>query len=218
MMRTMRCLLAVSAIGLVVGLGGRAEAGLLVENFSASFGPTTTLGGVALGADTPFAYQATFDTSTGVSIGPFEFYAVTSFTIDIAGTTYTGIPNPSLNVMLADPSTLGAYIVGLADPSFVTGGPGFFAAYGVASDPSFSAAAPTPSTFSVFEGPAPQLPYSIPLVGVTGGLVISDYANVLPTASISAVPEPSSFALAGTAATVAGLSGLVLRGRRRRIA
>ena len=37
----------------------RAEAGSLIENFSGAFGPTTTLGGTALGADTNFSFQST---------------------------------------------------------------------------------------------------------------------------------------------------------------
>jgi hypothetical protein len=150
--RTMRCLLAVVAVVLVMGLGGRAQAGILVENFSAELGPATTVGGVPLGGNgTPFSFQAAFDTTTGTPVAQgIELFSVTSFTIEISGvSTFTGIANSNLNVFLFDPSSsLVAYGVGLATASTQFG---FFGVFGTASTP-FSAAAPTPSMLSDFEG------------------------------------------------------------------
>jgi hypothetical protein len=211
-----RWLLAVGIAALVVGAGDRAEAGLLVENLTGSFDAATTLGGVALGADTAFALQASFDTSTGSSFGNgIQYFSVISLTIDIAGHgTFIGIPSSALNVLLIDPSSfLGAYGVGLFDPN----NSGFYYSFSTAT-PLITAAAPTATTFS---GPMENNAdgYTISLVGVTGGLAITDNSlgTAVATASLTAVPEPSSLALAGTAVTIAALGGGLLRGRRKQV-
>ena len=81
-----------------------ARAGLLTENLSGLFGPTTTLGGVALGADTAFTLQAVSDTSLGFTVIPgLDVYAVTSLTLEMAGKgTFIGIPDIDTNIFLAD--------------------------------------------------------------------------------------------------------------------
>ena len=57
-MRLLHWLLVTGMLGLATA---RAEAGYMAEEFSASFGPTSTLGGVAFGTDTAFTFHATFD-------------------------------------------------------------------------------------------------------------------------------------------------------------
>jgi hypothetical protein len=208
---TLRFWVIATAIGLSVC---QAKAGtMLVEEYTGSFGPTTTLGGVALGADTGFSIQAEFDPTTNVfpntGIGIF---AVTNFTIDIAGKgVFTGIPTADLNVLLIDPSGIdNQYLGGLSNSD---GTLGFDAHFNTATPP-FNAKTPTPSTLSDFTGNGQLFPYNISLVGVSGGLVVNDLGNAIPTVALvaaSAVPEPSSLALAGTAA-LAGL-GLLTRHR-----
>jgi hypothetical protein len=224
MMRAIRRLLAVGVIGLAVGAGGPTEAGMLIETVTGSFGPTTTLGGVALGADTPFSFQAEFDTSTGSSydnLAGVVYSPIINLTIEIAGVgSFTGILSPGVDVFLLDPSyTLnGSYGAGLFNPIADNG---FYDEFSTATTP-FSASAPVPSTLLDFTTDK-IIPFSISLVGVTGGLVINDLGSAVPTASLTSVslasvPEPSSLALAGTAATIAALGGLLHRGRRGRIA
>jgi hypothetical protein len=207
-----RRLLAVVFIAAIAA--SQAQAGTLTENFSGSFGPTTTLGGVALGTDTAFTFHAAFDTTTGISFGQgIELFPVTSFTIDIAGQgTFTGIPNADLNVALIDP-TFGAfgnaYAVGIFDHTLDFGFEGIFST----ATPGFSVTAPTPSVFSGFERSISGPNYNIPLVGVTGGLVFNGLGSAIPTVSLTgSVPEPSSLVLGSLAA----LGGLGVRARRRR--
>jgi hypothetical protein len=64
----------------------QAQAGTLIENFSGSFGPTTTLGGVALGTDTPLV---------GVTDG-LVFNGLGSVTPMVS---LTGVPEPSSGVL-----------------------------------------------------------------------------------------------------------------------
>src|SRR5262245_35057658 len=92
-----------------------ARAASLTENLTGFFGPTTTLGGVALGADTAFTLQAVGDTSSGVTIVPgLDVYAVTNFTISIAGKgNFTGIPDINTKIFLADLNLDPFYQVGL---------------------------------------------------------------------------------------------------------
>ncbi len=178
-MRTMRFLLAMSAIGLVVGIGSRAEAELLVLDYVSLLGPGDTLGGIAFGADVPVSGEAVFNTTMGVSITQgVELFPVVSGTIEISGYgSYTVVPNPNLNIAIADPSAgLGGYGVAVGNS---TGTAGFAALYGSVSD-SFSASAPTPSNFSDYLGGENLFPYTIPLVGVAGGLVLDfEYTNLV---------------------------------------
>src|SRR5262249_37359541 len=94
----------------------RAEAGTLIENFSGAFGPTTTLNGAALGSDTNFSFQATFDSTAGFPVTPGVATFPTSLSITIAGHgTFTSAPGA--NVVLTDPSfpqLPGVYAVGLS--------------------------------------------------------------------------------------------------------
>ena len=95
----------------------RAEAGLLIENFSGAFGPTTTLDGTALGSDTNFSFQATFDPAAGTIVRGGVATFATSLSITIAGHgTYTSAPG-AVSVVLTDPSFPGLpvhYGVGLS--------------------------------------------------------------------------------------------------------
>lgn len=78
----------------------------------------------------------------------------------------------------------------------------------------YDADAPGPVTFSVFGGFFPtSFTYTLDLEGVPGGLVIGETGTAIPTASITAVPEPSEYA------AVVGLAlGVFACVRRHRIA
>jgi len=218
-MRTMRFVFAFAAISsLVAAFAGPARTERVIEYFSASFGPTTTLGGVALGADTPFTIHATFDSTSFIPQAPgYKIYHVSTLTIDIAGHgTYTGsgLPSTSPYVFLADSTWAGLNlnVVGLTNS---TQSKYFFVQFTHAA-PSFSVAAPISTVFSGYGGTLLQsLPYSIALSGVTGGLVINDFdPNATPQASLT-VPEPTSIAMGATSA-VAVLSVLYRRRRAKR--
>lgn len=108
------------------------------------------------------------------------------------------VQNIDLNVVVVDPSyRLGVYAAGLVD---VTATSFFLNEYSSFSQP-LSPAAPTPTTFRGYLGrEASVFPYVIPLAGGAGDLAINDFGD--------AVPEPSSFLLAG-------LGGLTLFAVRR---
>lgn len=200
----------------------------------------TTLGGVTIAENTPFTFDAWFDTTNGfTSQWGDNLYPMTSFTLTLGGTTfngtYTGIPTPALNVLLTPPTVTnydGYYGIGISG----TDGSGnwwnadtqptamFFGWQ--TTTPTLNTASPSESVFSNPLFICYSAPLNIPLVGVTGGLQINDgangYAVVYPQyagaatqgALIAPVPEPTTLALAACG----GLGGLlgVRRWRRAR--
>jgi len=74
-----------TAFGLFALASGQADAATLLLNFSGEFGPTTTLGGTALGADTPFTFTASFDSTAGIPITTGVEIFPTVATFDITG-------------------------------------------------------------------------------------------------------------------------------------
>lgn len=198
----MRLILRAAALAIFTYNGAApARAAFLTENLAGFFGPTSTLGGVAFGADTAFTLQAVGDTSSDVTVVPgLDTYAITSLTISIAGKgTFTAIPDFNTRIFLADLNLDPFYQVGLVNST--TSG-GFGAAFSNAT-PGFNAATPTSSTLSNFLFYTISGPYQIALTGVTGGLVVNDIGSGAQTASILVgVPEPASLAM-----TTLGLVG-----------
>jgi len=195
---------------------GRAEAGPLALEATGAFGPTSTLAGSPFDVDTPYAFRAVFDPTDDVRPTPGAgFFRVTQFTITIAGHgTFAGIPSDGLNVVLLDPSyepmngePLNAYAAGLVN---AVGGTPFFLDIYSAVTPPFVPHTPTPTTFLGYIDTLSGFPYVIPLAGGAGELVINDVGDTPRTASLVAVPEPSSLVLAG-------LGGLALFVGRRRL-
>ena len=74
-----------TVLGLLVMTYARAEAAMLTLNFSGEFGPTTTLGGTALGANTAFTFAATFDSTMGTTVNTGVAIFPTVVTFDITG-------------------------------------------------------------------------------------------------------------------------------------
>ena len=188
----------VTTIGLMTLASVRAEAGTLTLNFSGEFGPTTTLGGTALGADTAFSFQATFDTTTGIAKGTGIEIFPTVVTFDITGIgTFTSVPGTDVYVGLADPTsnTAKAYETVLTNQALTQD---FGAAYNTAT-PSITAANPAPTTFSGLHASGGFLHLSIALQGGAGDLVVNDLASAGSTATLTsaAVPEPASLTLLG---------------------
>lgn len=205
-----RELLWVAVVGVMAALGsGRAEAGLLALDVTGSFGPTSTLGGTPFGVDTSYSFRAVFDPTDNVNPTPGAgYFRPTQFTIAIAGHgTFAGIPNVDLNVVVLDPSYhLGVFAAGLVTSA---GDPFFLDTYS-AVDPPFNPEVPTPTSFSGYLGTLAGKPYIIPLAGGAGDLVIKGFGDPVPTASLVAVPEPSSLVLAG-------LGGLALFAGQKRL-
>jgi hypothetical protein len=173
-------------------------AGDLSLNITGAFGPATTLGGVPLGADTPFTFRAVFDpTQELFHTDHVGIFAVTQFAITINGNrTFTGIPNENLNIAISDPHypPVPAYSAGLVD---LTATSFFLDKYSTVTLP-FDPHMPTPTTFLNFLDRVPgAFPYIIPLAGGAGELAINDFGNSAPSASLVAVPEPSTQMLVG---------------------
>ena len=177
-----------------------AQAGLFNFNNTGSFGSSTTLGGVALGADTPYSLTATFDDAS-VGFSGFDQFPVTALSLNLTGHgTYTAIPDSNLTVYL---SSSGGYRAGLINSTA-----------GSSSNVSFSSSTPSPTIFSNFQGLSDSFPYGISLVGVSGGLSIQSFGATPMTASITAVPEPAEYA----AVTGLALGVFALVQRRRQAA
>jgi hypothetical protein len=184
----------------------RAEAGSLIENFSGAFGPTTTLGGAALGSDTNFSYQATFDPTAGTIVRGGVATFATSLCITIAGHgTYTSAPG-AVSVVLTDPSFPGLpgnYGAGL---STSTAG-FFFGAEFASASPTFTVETVAPAAFSSYLGYVTDFPLTIALTS-GGSLVINDSGTTPATASLTsaAVPEPAALIVAAEAVIVLGVA------------
>jgi hypothetical protein len=122
----------------------RIESSNLVESFSGYFGPSTTLDGTALGgSETAFTFPAAFNPSSGTELATGLAVFATIASIQIAGHgTYTA----STDVILADPSYLGAGVfgVGLSDSTATA----FFGGVFAAAAPAFTVESVVPTTFS----------------------------------------------------------------------
>jgi hypothetical protein len=185
-------------VALATLVSSRAEAGLLTLEATGAFGPTSTLGGTAFGADTPYSFRAVFDPAMDRNPTPGDgagYFRATQFTITIGGYgTFEGIPNDDLNVALLDPT----YHLGINAAGLLTsrGAPFFLDAYSAVA-PTFDPHAPTPTTFLGYLKTLSGFPYVIPLAGGAGELVINDVGDTPRTASLVAVsvPEPSTLAL-----------------------
>ena len=174
-----------------------AQAGLFNFNYTGSFDSSTTLGGVALGADTPFSMVATFDSSQNYgyagSIGVGN-YQVTALSLTLGSSTYTAIPDSNLTVRVSDVRYDYDFLVGLHYNLSVGPAQEMFSYFGMQSVSGFDATAPSANTYSGSEG-SYSSGYSLSLVGVTGGLAHMDFGTTTPTASITAVPEPAEYAV-----------------------
>jgi hypothetical protein len=178
------------------------------------FGPTTTLNGAALAANTPFAFHAVFDPANNVNPTPGAgYFRPTLFTIDIAGHgSFAGVPNVDLNVVVLDPTYhLGVYAAGLVTSA---GTPFFLNTYATVAPP-FQPESPTPTTFASFLQTLDSFaesPYVIPLTS-GGTLAIHDFGPVSPTATLVAIPEPATLCIAA----LCGAALVARRGCHRRV-
>ena len=196
----MRLILRTATLALsLLAVAAPVRGAFLTENLTGFFGPTTTLGGIALGANTAFTLQAVGDAASVHTVLPgLDTYAITSLTISIAGKgTFVGIPDSNTNIFLAD-LTLDMnepfFQVGLVNSMTTRGFGGAFAT----ATPAYSASAPISSSLTNFLFSTVQPSYQISLVGVTGGLVVNDMGGGAQTASIQvSVPEPASLAMLG---------------------
>jgi hypothetical protein len=161
----------------------------LILRYTGSFGPTTTLGGDALGAETPFAIVATFDSAQNLSPVPLGYglglYAATAtITLDGFG-TYQSAPGADLAVWLINPTDNFApfYAAGIGNSSANSGAFSTFEG----TTPQFFAETPGPTVFSgVLGNIEDSLPFSLPLGDATSSLVINDFGSATPTAEITA--------------------------------
>jgi len=189
-----------------------AQAATFDLNYTGNFSSGTTLGGVSLASNTPFSITATFDGDPSLNkftrfpgTGIFEITAL-SLTLTGYG-AYTAVTGPGLNV------NLGMSSVGLSGATGIGIGNNIRSLFNNSSDSTYNPAAPSPVSFSDYSFSMGG--NTIPLSGVTGGLVI-DSAISSASASITAaaVPEPSEYA----AVTGLALGVFALVQRRRKAA
>ena len=197
-------LLCVAIVGaLTVAASSAAAAANLALDVTGEFSPTTTLGGTALGANTPFSFHAVFDPLDNVNPTPGAgYFRPTEFTIEITDHgIFAGVPNVDLNVVVLDPSYhLGVYAAGLVTSA---GTPFFLNTYSAVATP-YNPSTPTPTTFLEFLGTLDsfaEAPFIIPLAGGAGSLAIHDFGGGIPTASLIPIPEPASLWLVAMCAT-----------------
>ena len=170
-----------------------ADSAFLTLRYTGVFGPTTTLGGVELGAETPFTLVAVFDRSLNVApmppgfgVGFFEAAGV--FEIEGHGTNYTAVGS-GFNVWLinSNESVVPYNGAGMGD---VAGEYGFFAAFVETTTP-FSGELPTPTEFTNFsQVMAPRLPYTVAIGDGTSNLVVNDLGEGAVTAVVTAGGGP----------------------------
>jgi hypothetical protein len=200
-----RLYLFAALLGLFTMASAQADAAMLMLNFSGEFGPTTTLGGTALGADTAFTFAATFDTTTGISKGTGVEIFPTVATFNISGFgTFTSVAGADVYVGLADPTSNSAKVY----EAVLTNGAithDFGAAYSTATPP-ITAANPAPTVFSGLFSSGGFLNLTIPLQGGAGDLVVKDLAAAGEIATITAatVPEPASLTLSAMGLALVG--------------
>jgi hypothetical protein len=206
-------LLVVTSLTLIfaAAASNRAEAGSLIENFSGEFGPTTTLGGTALGSVTNFSFQATFDPTTGTKVEGGVATFAASLSINIAGHgTFTSAPG-AVWAVLTDPSFAGLpgdYGVGLS-----TSTAGFFLGAEFASaSPAVTVETVAPTIFSSYVNYVRNVPLTIELAS-GGSLVINDNGTTPATASLTsaAVPEPTVLIVAAEAVLLVGVALRLVR-------
>jgi hypothetical protein len=188
-----------------------ADAGTLAMNFSGEFGPTTTLDGTALGADTAFSFTATFDSTAGIEFATGTYIYATDVTIDIAGHgVHTSVPGSDLYVGLEDPTSgLPGYGVVLTNKAVTKD---FGAAFSTAT-PAFTADAPAPTTLSGLIDAGGFLHLTIALDGGAGDLVVNDLVPSVASASITAaaVPEPTTLTLSAAGLLILGVGAAIRR-------
>jgi hypothetical protein len=175
---------------------GQAAAAPFVLTWSGEFSGDSTVGGVEFGTPTAFSFQATFDSDGDLQpddqIGIFN----TVLTFQIAGVgTFTSGAASEVVVVLEDSVTNGLFAAGLVTPTADRGWIGVFDT----ATPLFDADTPTPSVLTDFLQAVDGLPFVIPLSGGAGDLVINGIVSLGETATITAVPEPTTILLLGTA-------------------
>ncbi|MEN9674555.1 MAG: hypothetical protein RIS76_451, partial [Verrucomicrobiota bacterium] len=196
----------------LVGLAGHLNAQIFNSHTTGQFGPNSTLGGVAFGTDTGFSFDAQFDISSSLGFG---FYQMRSFSITLESYgTFTMGSDGLSSIILLGPNSgadlIFVLISGLVDVSTEKGFAYIFSNGITTSGTSFELVNPI--------GLEVELPFNIPLTGVTGGLVVNDFGEggqAFPTATFTLVPEPGEYAAVAAVGLVAFGSFRTLRRRER---
>ena len=168
---------------------GQAEAGLLALDASGAFGPASTLGGIAFGADTPYSFRAVFDPAEDRNPTPGDgagYFRHAVHDHDRGVRDLRGHPQRRPERRAARPDL---------PPGHQRRGVGHLPRRPLLprcllrGRPSVHPHAPTPTTFQGYLTTLAGFPYVVPLAGGEGELVVNDIGDTPRTASLVA-PRP----------------------------
>lgn len=188
--------LFVAVLVLALAVSATAGATTLKLHLTGEFGPTTTLGGTALGENTAFSFDGVFDPALNIdlSLTPgLGIFHTEGALFTIAGHgTYTTAPGADIAAVFLSPPAFAAYVVAFGDSVADKGYPQAFS--GTTSP--FYASAPTPTIFTGFADFGAPPTFDITFTDNTI-LSIRDRGALVGTAEItgSAVPEPATWLL-----------------------
>lgn len=180
-MQLARIAAPIVAAALILTVSSTAIGRPLVLKQSGTFGGSSTLDGSPIADDTAFTYSAVFDSLGDMESDPDEgiFGAAVTFDLGLLG-TYTSDPGVINSALRVDGAEFSAAI---ANPNVIGDIGGTYNS----ATPTLDADFPSTSLLSGLAATASTLPFTVPLAGGAGDLVINDF-NAGSTAEISRLP------------------------------
>jgi hypothetical protein len=182
-------------LGLCSLLGGNAKAGVLKFESEVTVLAGATVGSGIFLSDAAVKFTGLFDTADTVDGGIYGYTPFLSLQIEIdtLGTFDAAAPG-SFGVLSINPLLFGGPAIGLSDALVATG---YFGIFGSTTQPyAYNALSPNEFT-NLADVDASDFPVVIALAGGAGDFTFNVSETNPVTASISAVPEPTSMAIFG---------------------
>jgi hypothetical protein len=186
----MHAIRLVAATFVLALAAGQASAGMLVLNYAGLTAAPSRIDGTPIAPETPFDVHAIFITPPFKTAKGSGDYVVSSVTADVGGTPYAASRTRKILVRLFDPSGpfTGVNVPELINTSVRVGfAPGYHTA-----TPPLDATAATPTVFSDYLG---SLEGAFSMPTASGSLALRYDLRDGVSASITAVPEPSTLCI-----------------------